>query len=280
MYSKIPARLWFPLIFGLVILDMGTISLSQVSFQDAGRVMSIHNQVADFLQSQQGQLFRVYSPSYSVPQQIGALKNIELADGIDPLQLLAYVKFMTEATGVPTGGYSVTLPPFSTGNPQIDNQAFLPDVQKLGLLNVRYITSDYDLANQNLDLVVRFGETRIYENTLVKPRAWVQPADLPAGEGIVSAPVPVISPNRVTLTADGPGLLVLSEINYPEWVVRVDNIKEKMIVVAGILRAVNLPAGRHAVTFTYEPVPMIAGIVLAAMAWLGILIFALRGANR
>jgi hypothetical protein len=128
--------------------------------------------------------------------------------------------------------------------------------------------------------VARFGETRIYENTLVKPRAWVQPADLPAGEGIVSAPVPVISPNRVTLTADGPGLLVLSEINYPEWVVRVDNIKEKMIVVAGILRAVNLPAGRHAVTFTYEPVPMIAGIVLAAMAWLGILIFALRGANR
>jgi hypothetical protein len=276
VYAKIPAGWWFPLIFGLAILDMGTISLSQVSFQDAGRVMSIHQQVVDFLQSQQVQPFRVYSPSYSVPQQMGALENIELADGIDPLQLLTYVKFMTKATGVPTGGYSVTLPPFSTGNPQIDNQAFLPDAQKLGLLNVRYITSDYDLASQDLDLVARFGETRIYENTRVKPRAWVQPANLPAGEGIVSAPVPAITPNKVSLTADGPGLLVLSEINYPGWVVRVDNIKEKMVVAAGILRAVDLPAGRHTVTFTYEPVPMIAGIVLAAMAWLGMLIFALR----
>ena len=276
VYAKIPDRWWFPLIFGLALLDMGTISLSQVSFQDAGKVMSTNKQVADFL-SEQVQPFRVYSPSYSVPQQMGSLENIQLADGIDPLQLSAYVKFMTEATGVPISGYSVTLPPFSTGNPQIDNRAYLPDAQKLGLLNVRYITSEYDLASQDLDLVARFGETRIYENSRVKPRAWVQPADLPAGEGILSAPVPVITPNKVTLTAEGPGLLVLSEINYPGWVLRVDNIRENLLVSAGILRAVSLPAGSHNVIFTYEPVPMMAGIAVAAMAWLGMLIWGLRG---
>jgi hypothetical protein len=280
VYEKIPAGLWFPLIFGLVLLDMGTISLSQVSFQDAGKVMGANQQVADFLQGQQGKPFRVYSPSYSVPQQVGSWKNIELADGIDPLQLSAYVRFMIEATGVPTTGYSVTLPPFSAGNPHIDNQAYLPDAQKLGLLNVAFVASDFDLSSNDLDLVARFGETRVYANSQVKPRAWVQPASLPAGEGIISAPVPVITPNKVMLTADGPGLLVISEIYYPGWIVRVDNKRESMLQSAGILRAVNLPAGTHLVTFTYEPVTMYAGLALAAAAWLGMIIWIARGKRR
>ncbi len=279
VYAKIPAGWWFPMIFGLAILDMGTISLSQVSFQDAGPVMRANKPVADFL-NRQVKPFRVYSPSYSVPQQLGSLENIELADGIDPLQLSAYVTFMHEATGVPSAGYSVTLPPFSTGNPQIDNQAYRPDAQKLGLLNVGYVVSDYDLTSENLSLVARAGESRIYQNNLVKPRAWVQPADLPVGEGILSMPVPDISPNRITLTAEGPGLLVLSEIDYPGWTVRVDNTRANIRQAAGILRAVELPAGKHAVTFSYQPVPMLVGLGLAAIAWLGMLILALRGKIR
>ncbi len=241
--------------------------------------MRANKPVADFL-NRQVKPFRVYSPSYSVPQQLGSLENIELADGIDPLQLSAYVTFMQEATGVPSAGYSVTLPPFSTGNPQIDNQAFLPDAQKLGLLNVGYVVSDYDLTSENLSLVARAGESRIYQNNLVKPRAWVQPVDLPVGEGILSTPAPDISPNKISLTAEGPGLLVLSEINYPGWVVRVDNIRANIRPAAGILRAVELPAGKHAVTFTYQPVPMLVGLALATTAWLGMLILALRGKTR
>jgi hypothetical protein len=279
VYSKIPVGWWFPLIFGLAILDMGPVSLSQMSFQDAQAVMDVHKPVADFL-NQQVKPFRVYSPSYSVPQQLGSLKNIELADGIDPLQLSAYVKFMTGASGVPSVGYSVTLPPFSTGNPNIDNQAYLPDAEKLGLLNVGYVASEYDMVSENFALVGRFGETRVYENSQVKPRAWVQPVDMEVGEGIISAPGPNISPNKITLTADGPGMLVLSEIDYPGWVVRVDNVKAKMLQAGGILRAVELLTGKHVVTFSYEPVCMFTGLALAGVAWLGMLILALRGSIR
>ena len=275
VYAKISVGWWFPLIFGLVILDMGSISLSQVSFQDAATVMGMNKQVADFLNQQVG-TFRVYSPSYSIPQQVGSLANIQLADGIDPLQLTAYVNFMKEATGVPSEGYSVTLPPFSTGNPLTANQAYLPDAVQLGLLNVRYVTAEYDLASQGLDMVARFGETRIYENKQVKPRAWVQRADMPVGDGIISTPVAMITPNKITLTALGPGLLVLSEINYPDWAVRVDNLNEKIVPVAGILRGVDLPAGKHTVTFTYEPVLLLVGLALAATGWIGMLILVLR----
>jgi uncharacterized membrane protein YfhO len=108
----------------------------------------------------------------------------------------------------------------------------------------------------------------------------VQQPDLPAGEGIISEPVPLISPNQITLTAAGPGLLVLSEINYPGWIVRVDNVKANIIRAASILRAVNLPAGRHMITFSYEPVPLYAGLALAASAWIGMLLLTLRGKMR
>ena len=59
--------------------------------------------------------FRIYSPSYSIPQQAAALNELELADGIDPLQLMSYVGFMEETTGIPVNSYSVTMPPFSSG---------------------------------------------------------------------------------------------------------------------------------------------------------------------
>lgn len=274
--SKIPTRWWSALIFGLAILDMGTISFSQVNFQDAVAVMDSNKVVGNFL-NQQTKPFRIYSPSYSVPQQLGASLNLELADGIDPLQLSDYVNFMRSASGVPSVGYSVTLPPFSTGNPRIDNQAYLPDEKKLGLLNVRYVTAEYELTSENLRPVAKFNQTRIYENIQAKPRAWVQQPDLPTGEGIVSEPVPIISPNQITLTAEGPGLLVLSEIDYPGWIVRVDNVKENIVRAASILRAVNLPAGRHIITFSYEPIPLYTGLALAACTWLGMLALALKG---
>ena len=276
VYAKISTAWWFPLIFALVLLDMGTISLSQVSFQDPPAVIDTNKPTVDFL-SVQPKPFRIYSPSYSVPQLSGSALNLEMADGIDPLQLTSYVNFMKKASGVPTTGYSVTLPPFSTGNPRSDNQAFLPDASQLGLLNVGYITSEYDLNSPDLYQVARLGQTRIYENSQVKPRAWVQPADLPVGEGILSEATPTISANEIHLNAEGPGLLILSEINYPGWTVRVDNVKTPILTASDILRAVSLPDGPHAVTFMFEPLPMYAGIALAAAAWLGVWIFALRG---
>ncbi len=277
--SKISTKWWFPLVFGLAILDMGGISFSQVSFQDAATVLGANKEIGNFL-NQQTKPFRVYSPSYSVPQQLGSSLNLELADGIDPLQLSDYVDFMRSASGVPSAGYSVTLPAFSSGNPRIDNQAYLPDEKMLGLLNVRYVTSEYKLSSENLRPVATFDQTHIYENLQVKPCAWVQQPDLPAGEGIISEPVPLISPNQITLTATGPGLLVLSEINYPGWIVHVDNVKANIITAATILRAVNVPAGIHKISFSYEPIPLYVGLALSAFTWLGMLLLALRGKIR
>jgi hypothetical protein len=216
-------------------------------------------------------LFRVYSPSYSIPQQTAALYNLQLADGIDPLQLSAYAKFMDKATGVPATGYSVTLPPFASGDPQKDNEFFIPDARQLGLLNVKYIAAAYNLNSDGLNLIAQFGETRIYENQFVLPRAWVQPTGSQVGSNIQTATIDKYEPDEVEITGQGPGLLVLSEVEYPGWQVWVDGKPGQVVTVAGVLRGVDLPEGPHQINFVFRPWIVYIGIAIFLITWGGII---------
>ena len=51
-------------------------------------------------------LFRVYSPSYSIPMP----NLLQQANGVDPLHLAKYADYIGKASGISTGGYSVSLP--------------------------------------------------------------------------------------------------------------------------------------------------------------------------
>lgn len=221
--------------------------------------------------------FRVYSPSYSLPQQTAALYRLELADGVDPLQLAAYAGYMEQASGVPSTGYSVTLPPFASADPAVDNRGYTPDARRLGLLNVQFVVAGYALPGSGLRLLARFGETRIYENPYVLPRAWVQPETAALGTGVLDAPAVVAEPNRVIVpAAQGEGLLVLSEIWYPGWTVQVDGQPAALVAPGGLLRGVRLGPGEHAVTFSYRPPRLAAGLALAGLAWLVVLAVVIR----
>ncbi len=174
-------RVWIAGILGISLLDWGMIDQSLIVFRPADQVLDEGAGVAQWLADQQG-LFRVYSPSYSIPQQTAIRAGIQLADGVDPLQLDNYAGFMGIATGVPRSGYSVTTPPFANGNPKTSNAAYLPDPASLGILNVRYIAAGFDLSMDGLVLKSEFDGIRLYENLQALPRAWVQPENLPLGQ--------------------------------------------------------------------------------------------------
>jgi len=216
-------------------------------------------QTAGYLAAQEG-LFRVYSPSYSLPQHTAARFGLELADGVDPLQLAAYADFMQAATGVHLEGYSVTLPPFR-GPPATANASALPDPARLGLLNVRFVAAEFDLNVEGLAPRARFGETRVYENLLARPRAWVQP-DTAAFSPEIRPVALRWQPNRVEITAEGPGYLVLSEIMYPGWRAWVDGQPAEVQPFAGLLRMVRLGPGTHTVLFAFYPVSVYLGLGL------------------
>ncbi len=249
-----PPRAVFAGLLGLALLDGGAAALRGALPRPAETALSEQSALAAYLAAQPGR-FRVYSPSYSLPQQTAARYGLELADGVNPLQILGYAQFMAAATGAPPAGYSVTIPPFSSGDPARDNAARTPDARRLGLLNVRFVAAEFDLHAEGLRLVRRFGRTRLYENAFALGPAWVQPPQAAPGEGARSLPPQAVqwSPNRVRLRASGPGLLVLSEIAYPGWRVRVDGAPAALLLPAGLLRGVLLPAGEHTVEFSYTP---------------------------
>ena len=65
-------------------------------------VLSQGGEVAAYLkENSDHSYFRVYSPSYSLPQQTAAADQLQLADGVDPLQLASYWSFMLTAIRCP-----------------------------------------------------------------------------------------------------------------------------------------------------------------------------------
>jgi hypothetical protein len=213
---------------------------------------------AAWLQRQPGP-FRVYSPSYSLPPGDG----LQHLDGVDPLQLAAATEAIEQAIGIPADGYSVTLPAFATGDLAAEHAAAQPDTAALARLNVRYVAAEFPISAPGLALVETFGRTRLYANALPAERVWVE------GEG--RAALAAWSPDRIVVSAAGPGTLVLSEVTYPGWRATLDGQPVPVLTVQGLWRAVTVPAGDHTIVFEFRPLSVYAGLALAGA---GLLILA------
>lgn len=209
--------------------------------------------------------FRIYSPSYSLPQQTAALHGLELAGGVDPLQLQAYADFLADAGGYPTAGYSVAQPPLGLEDAQ-------PDATLLGLLNVKYLVSAQPIQAESLRQL-NAGDEYVYLNEQYRPRAWVQREDRYSEVASLDWGY-----NSITARADGPGMLVFSEIAYPGWRGSLDGQPAELLTYAGILRAVELPAGTHTVALRFAPTGLITGLPLALAAWALLLTWPRRSA--
>jgi uncharacterized membrane protein YfhO len=69
-----------------------------------------------------------------------------------------------------------------------------------------------------------------------------------------SAVVKSLTPNRIEVRAQmtRPGLLVLSEVNYPGWEASVDGNPVPLLTGDAIFRTVPVPAGEHAVELRFR----------------------------
>ena len=268
IFLRTKKNLWLAVIILIFVIDLTGVNYLGLNFRSKCEVNSEGAEAAVYISSQTG-LFRVYSPSYSIPQQTAALFHLQLVDGIDPLQLVDYVNYMEKASGVPQKGYSVTLPPFSDGDPKTDNKSYLPDPKQLGKLNVRYVVAGFPLDVEGLRLIKETEIDYIYENQEYLPRAWVQEADQETGEGLISAAALTSSshPNEIRIDAEGPGQLVISEINYPGWKAEV-NGKPAEIISKDIFRSVMLESGKNEVHLFYFPSLVLLGLGLSLLGWM------------
>jgi hypothetical protein len=109
--------------------------------------------------------------------------------------------------------------------------------------------------------------------------AWPQ-AGGPPSEGTEAVNIIVDEPSRVALdaTARDSALLVLADTAYPGWRAEVDGVAAEILTANGFVRAVAVPAGRHRVTFHYDPAPFRAGAAasLTGLLAAGLALFAER----
>lgn len=199
---------------------------------------------------------RMFSPSYSLSQPAAAISGLELADGINPLQLASYSAYMSRAAGYVEERYSVTLPPFPTGDPVVE-WGFKPDLELMGNVAVSQIVSAYPISDSNLVLESEQEGRFYYSNPLAKPLAWID------GGGHVE--LLERTPNRITVEATGPGTLVSTEIAYPGWEVEIDGFSAPMATYQGLLRAVELDAGEHRVQFIFRSNSISAGALITLL---------------
>jgi len=303
---SLPGRWAVLALAGLLWVDLGSFDLTLMRFIPADAPFDEGKSPAAYLAGQPG-LFRTYSPSYSLPAPTAAWSGIQTADGVEPVHLAAYDRFMALAGGY--GGqfegqpvpFSVAIPPFPPGSPV--SEAFRdvqPDVRLLGLLNVEYLVSAFPIQDAGLSLVSGGPGGIVYRSSRALPRAWVipasaagaflEPADgaawpaqlsnlaetaarqLAAGGSEVT--ITDYQPNRIRadVRLEQSGLLVFSELWYPGWQADVDGKPRPVQPVAGLLRGVALEAGAHRVDIEYAPASLAWGTRISLAAWGGLVL--------
>jgi hypothetical protein len=155
----------------LITLDLVIVDFTLIEAKAPEDVFAKGQAAAEWLADQPGR-FRVYSPSYSIPQQVAEKHDLELANGVDPLQLDVYADYLTRAAGLePRDDYNVTLPPLpEASDVRTALRDVAPDAELLGQLGVAYVAADFPIPGSSLDgsafrLVRRFDDTRIYRNS-------------------------------------------------------------------------------------------------------------------
>jgi hypothetical protein len=251
-----------PALTVLLVLELISIDISLVESRPAHLARGKGRALAASLAQEDGQ--RVFSPSYAVPQDAAAEAGLELADGVHPLQLASYVEFMASAVGFDGDSYSVTLPPFPSGDPAVDWGPSL-DAEALGWIGVDRIVSTYPIDAAGISLESETGGVLLYGNAAARPRAWVEG---PTSGGTSLSPAASIerAPNWVEVRATGPGTLVLGDPMYPGWRASLDGSDVPIEPYLGLLRAVALPPGDHTVRFSFVPLSLVAGLGLALIA--------------
>jgi hypothetical protein len=208
---------------------------------------------------------RIFSPSYSIPQHLAARERLELADGVNPLQIDRYWDFMAEAVGFEQEAYSVTLPPFPSGDPR-QPQTFKFNLEKLGMMNISYIAADYPLEAKDLSLLEHRDGVYLYQNPHARPRAWIEAQGQGADSDWMHAEVVAWSPNSIQIKAQGPGQLVVSEVSYPGWEAFLDGRKTELVEAYGLLRALELGSGEHQVELIFRPLHVRIGAAVTLMS--------------
>lgn len=181
--GKASARVLLTLFALIVVADVLWIDRTLVDGRHKREWLEPYRALAEHLQEQGAT--RVYSPSYSLPQQVAAYWRIAQFGGVDPFQFQSYVAAFSYATGVAVDDYSITLPPFVMDeSPDGDGLTFdeilaranrdaAISADALAQWHVSHVVAAFAIDAPGLQLDTRIDDVYVYRNTRL-PEATVR----------------------------------------------------------------------------------------------------------
>lgn len=163
--------------------------------------------------------FRVYSPTYSLQQQVAQAYDLNLFGGVDPFQFSGIVEAIKQGGGIEFSDYSVVMPPLvgMVGDDLTTaNRDAVPNTAVLGAWGVTHVVSAFPLDVPMLEQVDVVDGVYVYANrdpaltTDFGVPAWVAGwAELPNPQTVDSLNRATSAASLVALLAFGCVLLVL-----------------------------------------------------------------------
>ena len=270
-------KVWMWLLLCIIVADLFRFGWKFTPFTPREYFFPVTKTI-EFLSSQK-KPFRVMTLDDRIlPPNVSAYYGIETIEGYDPVAPLLYEDFLVAGE---RGKADLKRP---TGYNRIYTSRNIDSVL-LPYFNVRYVLSLTDLSKPYLRLVMKEGETRVYEYTLGLPRVYLadtvitetKPLDVlsalfmkqPSLPGVYDGYASIMnvplaasetadiiryqpSEIRLQVTAANPRLLVVLNRFDARWRVTVDGKVSRAFPVNFLFTGVAVPVGTHDVRLIYR----------------------------
>ena len=234
-----------------------------------------NTKMIEFLQKNTGNFRIMTTDSRILPPNFSIQYRLQSVEGYDPLYLRRYGELVS---AIQRNKADIN-PPFDFNRIITPHD---PTSKLIDLLGVKYVLSIDEHSLPKLEKVFTEGQTKVYENKDVLPRAFfvrkifvsrsreesikmvMDEKFDPRAEAVVegvkntdglstgSVDVLAYSENRIVLKTKnkGEGFLILTDIFYPSWRAKVDNGSEIEVYISDFaLRGIFVPKGEHTVEF-------------------------------
>jgi hypothetical protein len=163
--GRITSQTLAALMLIFTLIDLGAFASRWVEWRGTERWLEPQQVLAERLV--EANTARIYSPTYSLEQQVAEAYHLRLFGGVDPFQLKGIVAAIEQGSGVLSGGYSVIQPPIPgvKGDDLSDaNREATINTDVLAHWDVSHVIAAYPIANDRLELVDRVSGIYIYSN--------------------------------------------------------------------------------------------------------------------
>ncbi len=181
LYGRLNANRLALLLIAVLFVDLAWTGRNWVEWRGPERWLTHQQGLVDRLKADGAA--RIYSPNFSLEQQVAAANGLRLLNGVDPFQLSGIVNVVEQGSGIPVRKYTVVLPPLEL-EPQGDddertpqellrivNRDAVPDTGVLAQWGVSHVVATYEIPHERLNLLSENEGTFIYRNLDYAPQA-------------------------------------------------------------------------------------------------------------